>query len=120
MTLGVLRDFKSQAIIAFVMCSLLALTAHRLGLMDVSLDLLSPDTLVAIEHQHEGGMRSELYTDDHLVTIACELSDTRTYSLCLLKLKYSPKEHYSQGLDLSNYQSVEIGATLKAPQVKKT
>lgn len=119
MTLGVFRDFKSQAIIAFIMCSLLALTAHRLGLMNVSLDLLSPETLVAIEHQHEGGMRSELYTDDHLVTIDCELSDTSTYSLCLLKLKYSPEEHFYQGLNLSNYQSVEIVATLKSPSGKE-
>lgn len=119
MTLGVFRDFKSQAIIAFVMCSLLALTAHRLGLMDVSLDLLSPDTLVAMEHQHEGGMRSELHTGDHSIAIACELSDISAYSLCLLKLNYSRRNHFSRGLDLSNYQSVEIVATLKSPSGKE-
>ncbi|WP_339768661.1 EAL domain-containing protein [uncultured Paraglaciecola sp.] len=109
------RDFRSRAILAFITCSILALIGHRVGLMDVSLDLLSPTTLVGIENYDEGGMQSSLDLNNHLITVACRLSQTKTYSICDLKLKYSHDEKISQGINLSDYQSIEIVASIKSP-----
>ncbi|WP_166423569.1 bifunctional diguanylate cyclase/phosphodiesterase [Paraglaciecola sp. 20A4] len=109
------RDFRSRAILAFITCSILALISHRIGLMDVSLDLLSSNTLVDIENHDEGGMHSTLELNNHLITVACTFSVTSTFSLCNLKLKYSHNENIKQGIDLSDYQSFEIVASIKSP-----
>lgn len=114
----VLRDFRSKTVIAFVVCSLVALFSHRLGLMDVSIDLLDKEYLKSTIDFHEGDVVSALFESDGRIIATCELQYNKRYSLCGIQMLLTSPDDQSSGIDLSTYQTVEMAVELKSPANK--
>jgi diguanylate cyclase (GGDEF)-like protein len=115
-------DFNVVAVILLVCSSIFALIAHRVGWMDIHLNLQSPDVFSFTAPILDGDVEGELAYINQQFQTRCSLlkSVEGKYRNCGISIGLGPEIYdgahdISQGVNLARYDRIELKVTHQSP-----
>jgi diguanylate cyclase (GGDEF)-like protein len=110
----VLADFNTRIITILFILSISVFGAHRFGLLNTSLSLLSGDHVQQVATVESGHVSSSLDTDNTNFTSHCTLANVEGFNLCGLAFSFG-SVGYDNGIDLSKYDRIKIATQYTSP-----
>lgn len=106
-------DANSKVIIALISLSVGLWTAHRLGWMQIELDLLKPGEVEEVWPITGGHAKADVIQSGSAYGVDCRLADMQGYSLCGVGFILGPSS--AQGKDLSSFHTIVLNVAYQAP-----
>lgn len=106
-------NFNTKAAGLLLVCSIVAVVSHRLGLLDIELPILDASNHVSIGLIQERNLDSHFEWDDVRASSTCTLTNTSGYNFCGISITLGSSP--SKGMDLSLYNELEIHVQYLAP-----
>jgi diguanylate cyclase (GGDEF)-like protein len=91
--------------------SIVCIAAHRFGLFQINLNLLSPENNTAIFAVNSENIDQSLETKDNQLILDCRVKTIESLNFCaftILLSKTGEFADYAQGLDLSDYHTLDM------------
>ncbi len=108
---------KTKSLILFVLISIAAVSGHRLGLMDKSIELTDEKNHLSVMQIQTGSISDyELTVNELSHSVSCTLTSFTQYSLCGFSFQVATEDANDKGIDLSSYSNVRIKVSMSYPE----